>query len=195
MVDEDNGEMCDDGATTGTGDTPCINNCKVRHPWPIDPCHASTFPTTDANEVNAVAFNFTIQDQNGIDIRLHDFCDRVVVLTTIAAWSDPDGELANQLGELYSGLKDQGLMVVTLMIQNFSQEPPSESDLTDWAETHNLQHPVAADPDIAVAEMFGVSSSNGSLALPFNVVIRRGMIIDAIDINPTEEMLRNLTNQ
>ena len=86
-------------------------------------------------------------------------------------------------------------MVVTLMIQNASREPPSESDLTDWIDGHNLEHPVAADPDIQVAQMFGASSSNGSLAIPFNVVIRRGMIIHAIDTNPTEEMVRNLTNQ
>jgi len=195
MVDEDNGEVCDDGETTGTGETPCINYCKERHPWPIDPCHASTFPTTDANELNAVAFNFDIQDQNGIEIKLHDFCDRVVVLTSVAAWSDTDGVLANQLGELYSGLKDQGLMVVTFMGESNQGNEPSASDLTDWVETHNLQHPVAADPGFAVAEMFGASNSNGSLGLPFNVVIRRGMIIDGIDTNPTEEMLRDLTNQ
>ena len=46
--------------------------------WPIDACRADVVPT--GNSEGDIAENFTLMDQFGEYVRLHDFCDHVIFM-------------------------------------------------------------------------------------------------------------------
>ena len=52
--------------------------------WPIGNCHADIVGT--GNEVGDIAMDFALLDQFGEAVRLHDFCDRLVLLHAGAFW-------------------------------------------------------------------------------------------------------------
>ena len=52
--------------------------------WPIAACRDSVQAT--GNEAGKVAYDFALMDQFGEDVRLHSFCDKVVLLAGAAFW-------------------------------------------------------------------------------------------------------------
>ena len=52
--------------------------------WPIDACRDTVVAT--GNTVGDVAEDFDLMDQYGEQVRLHSFCDRVVLLVGAAFW-------------------------------------------------------------------------------------------------------------
>ena len=52
--------------------------------WPIDGCRNDIVST--GNTVGSIAEQFTLQDQHGDSLRLHDFCNKVVLLVGTAFW-------------------------------------------------------------------------------------------------------------
>ncbi len=73
------GDGYDDGEEIEEGTDPWDS---ADHPyqggWPIDGCRASVHPTGDG--VGETPATFQLQDQFGEIVRLHDFCDHVVLL-------------------------------------------------------------------------------------------------------------------
>jgi len=53
--------------------------------WEPAYCADSIVPT-GSNGVGDIAENFTLSDQYGEDLSLHDFCDKVVLLESAAFW-------------------------------------------------------------------------------------------------------------
>ena len=52
--------------------------------WPIDACRGSVQST--GHQVGQVAEDFSLMDQYGEQVRLHDFCDHAVLLVGAAFW-------------------------------------------------------------------------------------------------------------
>ncbi len=50
--------------------------------WPIDECRHDIV-STGGTGVGAIVDNYTLTDQYGEEIRLHDFCDHVVLLEAV----------------------------------------------------------------------------------------------------------------
>ncbi|MBW1880144.1 MAG: hypothetical protein JRJ84_17420 [Deltaproteobacteria bacterium] len=51
-----------------------------------EPAHCSESIVPTGNGVADIAENFTLTDQYGEDLSLHDFCDKVVLLESAAFW-------------------------------------------------------------------------------------------------------------
>ena len=72
---------------------------------------------------------------------------------------------------LYQDYKDQGLMVITLIVENGDSQTPSQEDLKEWADEYGQTFPVLSDPDWAVTELY---SERGTPALPTMTLIEIG---------------------
>lgn len=92
---------------------------------------------------------------------------------------------------MYETYKDQGLVVVTLLVEDYDQDPPSEADLNVWVDEYEVTHPVTSDPEWGVAELYSIRDRP---ALPSHTLIAPGMEIiiaageaseaDIIDVLP-----------
>jgi len=88
-TDPANADTDGDGWTDGEevdGNTDPL--LKRRHPyeggWPIADCHADI--EGEGGEVGDIVENFRLMDQHGETVRLHDFCDRTILLVACAFW-------------------------------------------------------------------------------------------------------------
>ena len=70
----------DTGATDTTPPDPPTDD----GPWTIGDCADNT--TGTGKKVGDIAFDFVQPDQHGNPLRLHDFCDRVVLIKGAAYW-------------------------------------------------------------------------------------------------------------
>ena len=147
--------------------------------WEIGACRWDVRAT--GNGIGQVTENFALYDQYGELVKLHDFCDRAIILVASATWCGPCNAEAPELGAWYDQFDDEGLMVITLLGENMFGDPPSQGDLRDWAETHGLSHPVVADPGwgVTIRYIDGYSIGLPSLSLlggGAEVVIRDGYV-------------------
>ena len=76
--------------------------------------------------------------------------------------------------ETYETYKDQGLIIVTLLVENNDQQAPSVDELGLWVEEYGVTHPVVSDPNWEVIESY---SDRGRPALPSHTLIAPGMEI------------------
>ena len=104
-------------------------------------------------------------------MKLHDFCDRAVILVGSATWCGPCQAEAPELGAWYDSFESQGLMVITLLGENIYGQSPSQSDLRAWAEAYGLNHPVVADPGFGVTARY---VDGGSIYLPSTTLLGGG---------------------
>jgi len=86
----------------------------MRFTWPTDECADQLVGT--GTGVGDIAPNFTMLSQHGTEVSLHDYCDRAVLLIGSAFWCEGCREEAPTLEPLYQEYKDQGLMIMTLLI-------------------------------------------------------------------------------
>ena len=82
---DSDGDGHDDGVEVSENTDPADAN---DHPyaggWAIDACRDDIVST--GNEEGEIAEDFSLPDQHGEQVRLHDFCDRTVYLVSAAFW-------------------------------------------------------------------------------------------------------------
>ena len=144
--------------------------------WPIDGCRNDMDGTGD--QIGDIANDFALMDQYGDTLRLHDFCDRTVLLISSAEWCSPCRDEAPIVGNWYDTYADTGLMVITLLTENNSQENPNQNVLSRWAEDYELNHPVVADNGWEVTDRY---IDTASMGIPTMHLMRRGLVIEVRD--------------
>lgn len=75
----------------------------------------------------------------------------------------------------YERHADEGLMVISMVIEDESGRAPSEGQLLDWATQYGMTFPVLADPD---GDVMWSYAGGGSVGLPFTVLLDRGNVVD-----------------
>ena len=123
-------------------------NDALDHPYefggyPMDPCRNDVEST--GYTPGDIAPNFEMPDQFGQTVRLHDFCDHIVLLTIGAFWCGPCIEAAAHLRELYDELGDQGFWPIDISAWNRNGDPCTVADLEAWANDYDLNTPVLWD--------------------------------------------------
>lgn len=120
--------------------------------WKIGACRDSVMPTGD--NVGDVAEDFRLQDQYGEWIRLHAFCDRVVLVASMTTEpEDAMEDLADTLQALHAAHERRGFIVLTALGPGTQGEPTVE-DAAAWAAENEITHPVLVDTGWEVTRRF-----------------------------------------
>lgn len=135
--------------------------------WAIGDCNDAISST--GNSPGQVAQDFTLTDQYGDTVRLHDFCDRAVLLVSSASWCGPCQSEAGELQFMYDDLAAQGFIPITLL---------GEGNATSWANTFGLDYPVLSDPGYAITGRF---VGPGSFSLPSMHLLGPGMEVITVE--------------
>jgi len=86
--------------------------------------------------------DFTLKDQNGDDWNLYENYGSLIVLDFSAEWCYYCQVAAADAQTVQDAYADEGLIYVTLMIENSSGNPPSESMISQWADYYGIDAPV-----------------------------------------------------
>jgi hypothetical protein len=85
-------------------------------------------------------------------------------------------------------MRDDGLMVISLMGENDFGEAPTQSDLANWADNYGSTHPVLADPGFNITARF---LNSNSIALPTGHLLTTGAEVVIRDSWPSNSDINN----
>ncbi|MBZ0273494.1 redoxin family protein [bacterium] len=90
--------------------------------------------------------NFTWPDHRGQTVRLHDFCGRAVMVSVGAGWCVPCREEAPLYErDLWDVYKDEGFMLIEVIVENNEGGAPDTKFLADWRNEYGLTYPIVRD--------------------------------------------------
>ncbi|MCB9741455.1 MAG: TlpA family protein disulfide reductase [Alphaproteobacteria bacterium] len=176
-----------DGEEVEAGTDPLdIDDYPYRGGYGVDAeCRDSISST--GHGVGDIAENFTLMDQYGDGVKLHDFCGRVVLLVSGAIWCGSCQAETGSLQALYEEKRDRGLIVIQALAENAESQDPTQEELQGWADNYGLSYPVVADPGWAVNNRY--EQDNG---IPTHVLIAPGGELIAVDDYNAESMIDEL---
>ena len=90
--------------------------------------------------------NWTATDQYGNEIEAWQLYGMVVVLDISAGWCGPCNQAAQNAEDWYQDKKDEGVIEVHLMIDDWYGNGVSQQFLEEWAEEYGLTFPVVMEP-------------------------------------------------
>jgi thiol-disulfide isomerase/thioredoxin len=89
--------------------------------------------------------NWTATDQYGNPIEAWQLYGMVVVLDISAGWCGPCNQAAQGAEDWYQGKKDEGVIEVHLMVDDWYGNGASQDFLEEWASEYGLTFPVVMD--------------------------------------------------
>ncbi len=148
--------------------------------WVIDSCRHDLEALASSRPMEgSVAPNFTLMDQFGEDVTLHDFCGQAVVIAVGAEWCGPCRAYRSTLQGFWEDYHEQGLMVIDLLGESSSGGVPTQSTLQSWSNGDD--YAVLADPGWAVSNTGYVSG-----AIPaVSVLTEGGVVVHLETFNPS----------
>lgn len=137
------------------------------------------------HEVGDVVPNFTLKDQFGQEVSLHQFYGMAIMIEIGTAWCTGCIEGAATSQALLEHYSDACVTFITVLFQNPYGSPPTTSDLKKWADTYGIDYPILGDGAQKVSADFDVT------AIPQYYFIDRQMILSAeINQYPGEAALQ-----
>jgi len=113
--------------------------------WPVGACDDQ--PAGTGVAVGDIAMAFEMLDQHGQMVRLHDFCDKTILLVGSAFWCPGCVDKAPSLDAIYQAHRDEGLLIITLLTETLDGQPCAQEDLAEWADEYGQTFPVLSDVD------------------------------------------------
>lgn len=150
--------------------------------WRIDACRHDIEASGYAE--GEVAESFALTDQYDETVRLHDFCDQVVLLDFSAGWCGACQSEAPVLQAFFEERQADGFMAVTVYMENADSSSPTLEETKEWAETYGLTFPVLLDD--GVYGPFASATGQGTIGLPLMVLVDRGVVV-TMNQGATEE--------
>jgi len=135
-------------------------------------CPAVETIANDGTRVGNRAIDFTLVDQNGNTVSLHDYEGKVILLDISTMWCPPCQDEARVAEALYQKYKDRDFVIINILISNYDRGPIAQSDTGVWANDYHLTFPILADLQRAV---WGQYNEEGYI--PLNLVIDRDLTI------------------
>ncbi len=157
--------------------------------WRIDACR-NDLGEGQSYAPGSIVPSWSLMDQNGDGVRIHDFCDQVVVLASSTEWCVPCTQKAPFLAQMHDRYSHAGLMVVTLLGENTENITPSLDELKEWSAEFGANHPILQDVGFTVSLGFVASPT---MALPSTQIIDRGGVVHSVALEDiTEDMILDL---
>ena len=89
--------------------------------------------------------NWSAPDQHGGELQFHQLYGMVVVVDISSGWCPPCREAALAAEDFYAEHRDDGVILLHLMVEDLYGDPAAQPFLEDWAEQYGLSFPVLAD--------------------------------------------------
>jgi peroxiredoxin len=118
----------------------------------------------DAAVAAEPALDFTLRDINGESVTLSSLKGKVVVLSFWATWCGPCKEEMPHLQKMYTELKGQGLVVLSISID----DARTASQVKPWIMSKGYNFPVLLDKSSEAVVKY-----NPGKTVPYTVVIGR----------------------
>ncbi len=83
--------------------------------------------------------NFTLSDQDDEEVSLYDFYGSTIILDLSAMWCGPCQAAGSDVQETVERFSDEDLSYITVLIENLSGEPPTQSDAQLWASSLGIE--------------------------------------------------------
>lgn len=123
-------------------------------------------------QVGEKAVNFTLLDQDGNQVNLHDYAGKVILLDFSTMWCGPCMQEASDAEEFYQEYKDQGFIIITVLLQDYGGGSVSIDECKTWSNTYGLSIPVLADTNMVAWNQYDDEGY-----IPLNLIIDRDMVI------------------
>ncbi len=94
---------------------------------------------------------FELQSINGNRRTLKDYKGKVILINFWASWCGPCNEEAPSLEAMYNKLKNEGVTVVSISIDN------NAANAESFVKKYSITFPVLFDPDETVAASYGLT--------------------------------------
>lgn len=117
----------------------------------------------------AISSGWKVTDQHGAEIKLKRFFGSVILIDVAAEWCGPCRTAAVTLEEEYDQRKDDGFVVIQLLLDGYQMGDRSP-DGDRWRDDFGLTLPVIEDGDAHAAQHYVPA---GSFAIPNFTVIDR----------------------
>lgn len=112
----------------------------------------------------AQAPDFTATTLEGVPLRLEQWQGKVVVLNFFITWYRDAADHLDMMEELQDTYSQAGMRLLSISLDDGSQ---GRDQVTELVREEQVAHPVVLDPDLAIAQLYGVR------ALPAIFVIGR----------------------
>lgn len=129
----------------------------------------------EGNQVGGRAYDFTLLNHKGKKVKLSSFRGKIVLVNFSTMWCGPCRSEADHLRGLYQEYEDDGLVVLTVLVQDEAGRPITPLTCKAWAQTCSLAFPVLADTFHGLYEAY--SGVRGMGDFPYNFIIDRNGIL------------------
>jgi thiol-disulfide isomerase/thioredoxin len=133
-----------------------------------------------------ITCNIESFDQNNEPFNLYTYYGNPLVVDLSAMWCGPCKSAALHAQEVQDFYSDQGLVYITVLVENTAMQPPTIEDLVEWADTYGNTSALV----IAGNRNMLKSSGTGTWAVegwPTFYYIDENMVIRDIDRGFSEE--------
>ncbi len=144
--------------------------------WQAVPCAVPDDLEGSGYRTGDIAHDATLLDQHGDELDIYQFYGKVLVLDVFAQWCGPCQANAPHGQELWERGEGEVIMLAAMQ-QNLASDPPTNSDINDWADEYGLEHPVTADTNLSQGDYVVTG-------FPTYVVIDREMNVVNDDLWP-----------
>jgi thiol-disulfide isomerase/thioredoxin len=125
------------------------------------------------------ACNVVLEDQDGYEFNLYEQFGSIIVLDFSTMWCGPCNQAGLHSQDVQDQYRDQGVLYVTVLIENAQGMTPTEDDVDDWVDNFDI-----TDSPVLIGDRTLLQSSGGPWPLqswPTFYYIDREMVIRDID--------------
>ncbi len=121
------------------------------------------------NEEGEISKGWIHDDQHDQELKLKRFYGNVILVDLSSEWCGPCRAATETLEEKYQARKDQGFLVVQVLMDNMTGDGPPDTE--GWIEEYGLTFPVLSDFDREVADRY-VPAGGGWYIPNFTIIDR-----------------------
>lgn len=142
----------------------------VRYPLPDGPTW-DALSADDGWDEGEFSASWSHEDQHGQELKLRRFYGNVILVDIAAEWCGPCQQTTETLEEEYQGFKDQGFVVIQILLDGVTQS--EEPDLDRWGGEYELSVALLSDHAQEVSSNYIIPDAGGSFGIPNFSVIGR----------------------